>query len=97
MRDSSSSWRTRSVSSSPSISGITTSRTTLAIVRAAVVMAQSLGITTIAEGVETLRQVDFLDALGVNELQGYLVGHAMPPEQLSVFLRDFRRPGFDAV
>jgi EAL domain-containing protein (putative c-di-GMP-specific phosphodiesterase class I) len=79
------------------ISGITTSRTTLAIVRAAVVMAQSLGITTIAEGVETLRQVDFLDALGVNELQGYLVGHAMPPAQLGAFLRDFRRPGFDAV
>jgi len=79
------------------ISGITTSRSTLAIVRAAVVMAQSLGITTIAEGVETLRQVDFLDALGVNELQGYLVGHAMPPERLGAFLAAFRRPGFDTL
>jgi diguanylate cyclase (GGDEF)-like protein len=79
------------------ISGITTSRSTLAIVRAAVVMAQSLGITTIAEGVETLRQVDFLDALGVNELQGYLVGHAMPPAQLGAFLQSFRRPGFDTL
>lgn len=79
------------------IAGITTSRSTMAIVRAAVVMAQSLGITTIAEGVETLRQVDFLDALGVNELQGYLVGHALPPAQLPAFLHAFRRPGLDAA
>ena len=77
------------------VSGITASRETLAIVRAAVVMAQSLGLTTIAEGVETLRQADFLDALGVTEIQGWLVGHAIDPSSLPAFLADFARPGLD--
>lgn len=75
------------------VSGITTSRETLAIVRAAAVMAQSLDLTTIAEGVETLRQADFLDAVGVTEIQGYLIGHAIPPADLPAYIANFRRPG----
>jgi EAL domain-containing protein (putative c-di-GMP-specific phosphodiesterase class I) len=75
------------------VSGITTSRETLAIVRAAAVMAQSLDLTTIAEGVETLRQADFLDAVGVTEIQGYLIGQAIPPADLPAYIANFRRPG----
>jgi diguanylate cyclase (GGDEF)-like protein len=75
------------------VHGITTSRPNQAIVRAATAMAQSLGLSTIAEGVETLREADFVDALGVREIQGWLVGRAMSPERFPDFLRDFRRPG----
>jgi EAL domain-containing protein (putative c-di-GMP-specific phosphodiesterase class I) len=45
-----------------------------AIARAIVMLATSLGMATIAEGVETEAQRDFLVALGCEELQGLLYG-----------------------
>jgi EAL domain-containing protein (putative c-di-GMP-specific phosphodiesterase class I) len=51
------------------------------IVRAIVSLGQALGLTTIAEGVETIAQRDLLSALGCDEGQGYLFGKPMPAEQ----------------
>ncbi len=72
---------------------ITNSQADRAIVRAITAIAQTLGLTTIAEGIETQRQCDFLEALGVSEVQGYLIGRPMSPEQLDHLLRHFVRPG----
>lgn len=44
-----------------------------AIVRTIIVMAHSLGITVVAEGVEKEEQLDFLRANGCDEVQGYLI------------------------
>ena len=49
-----------------------------AIARAIVMLARSLGMATIAEGVETAAQRDFLVALGCEELQGLLYGAPRP-------------------
>jgi EAL domain-containing protein (putative c-di-GMP-specific phosphodiesterase class I) len=49
-----------------------------AIARAIVMLASSLGLTTIAEGVESEAQRDFLVALGCEELQGLLFGAPQP-------------------
>nr|WP_275285029.1 bifunctional diguanylate cyclase/phosphodiesterase [Thiospirillum jenense] len=65
-----------------------------AIVRAVTAIGQTLGLNIIAEGVETLRQCDFLEALGVTEIQGYLIGKPMPPRDLIMLLQTFSRPGF---
>jgi diguanylate cyclase (GGDEF)-like protein len=54
-----------------------------AIVRSVVGLAQSLGMTTTAEGVERREQVDELRTQGCSEVQGYLYSKAVPADQLS--------------
>ena len=64
----------------------------LAIVRAIVGIARSLGLTVIAEGVETQAQHDSLLALGCARFQGYLIARPMDLAQLHEWLgaRDHR-------
>lgn len=58
-----------------------------ALVRAAVGMAHGLGLTTVAEGVETQEQRDFLVSVGCDMMQGYLFGRPMAPDALADMLR----------
>jgi len=51
----------------------------VAIVRAIVAMADSLGMTTIAEGAETLDEYDRMKSLGCRLVQGWLVGQPVDP------------------
>ena len=60
-----------------------------AIVRALTSLCLGLGLTTIAEGVETERQRDYLDALGVNEIQGYFLGRPVPARELFDFVQHY--------
>ena len=75
------------------VTRITDSQADRAIVRAITAIAQTLGLTTIAEGIENLRQSDFLEALGVTEIQGYLIGRPMSADQLDQIRSSFIRPG----
>ncbi|MGL5998492.1 MAG: putative bifunctional diguanylate cyclase/phosphodiesterase [Pseudomonas proteolytica] len=51
-----------------------------AIVSAIVALGQALGLRIVAEGVETDMQQDFLTRLGCDSLQGYHLGHPLPPD-----------------
>jgi diguanylate cyclase (GGDEF)-like protein len=52
------------------------------IVQAVIIIAGALGMTTVAEGVETASQQRLLTALGCEEVQGYLYSRAVPIEKV---------------
>ncbi len=58
-----------------------------AIVRAVASLGQSLGIATVAEGVETEEQMARVVSDGCTDVQGYLISRPMPPRQIDGFLR----------
>jgi EAL domain-containing protein (putative c-di-GMP-specific phosphodiesterase class I) len=58
-----------------------------AIVGAVIQMAAGLGARTLAEGVKTAAQFDWLRAHGCHFIQGYHVSHPLPPEAFAELLR----------
>ena len=67
---------------------ITTNTGDAAVATAVVAMARSLNLKVIAEGVETLEQLEFLRTLKCDEMQGYFVSLPVPPEVFAEHLRD---------
>jgi diguanylate cyclase (GGDEF)-like protein len=59
-----------------------------AFVRAIVMMAHSLELTVVAEGVETEVQRAFLERHGCDLYQGHLLSPPLPPAQMEQYLRD---------
>lgn len=72
-----------------------------AIVENVITLARSLGATCVAEGVETVEQLDAVTSLGCLQAQGYLFARPQPAEQIPALLtvpsfvdvaRLYRRP-----
>ena len=62
----------------------------VAIVRAISGLGRSLNITTTAEGVETVDQLDWLRSEGCNEVQGFLFSAAKPASELGALFSKFK-------
>jgi len=59
-----------------------------AIIAAVVTLARSVGMTTVAEGVETLAQLKHLQTLGCDALQGYYLSRPLPAAALERLLAE---------
>jgi len=57
-----------------------------AVVRAIVELCDSLGLATVAEGVEQASQAYVLESLGVRQVQGYFYGRPMPEDAATEWL-----------
>ena len=71
------------------VSDLTGGSEHLVIVQAVVSIARALGMTTTAEGVETIGQHQFLAALGCDEGQGYLFGVPVPIEGVQEIIAEW--------
>jgi diguanylate cyclase (GGDEF)-like protein/PAS domain S-box-containing protein len=65
---------------------ITTAPDETTIVTAVIGMARSLKLRVVAEGVETLKELEFLQAHQCDEAQGYYFGRPIVPEQFAKLL-----------
>ena len=63
-----------------------TDANTRVITESIIVMAKKLGFETVAEGVETEDQFDYLKDIGCDCMQGFLLGKPMPKEEMEQLL-----------
>ena len=68
------------------VQNLDTDKASDAIVQAMVDLARAMRVDVTAEGVETAAQRDFLQSIGCNELQGYLLSRPVKAEQIDVML-----------
>jgi EAL domain-containing protein (putative c-di-GMP-specific phosphodiesterase class I)/GGDEF domain-containing protein len=61
-------------------------------IESATALFKRMGVTIIAEGVETAEQFELLRAMGVDLIQGYFFARPMPVGELSRFMREWGKP-----
>lgn len=74
------------------IRDVTTDQSGASVVTSVIDIAHNLGLTAVAEGVETREQLDFLTGCGCDMFQGYLFSKPLPAEEFSILLGQVRRP-----
>lgn len=67
----------------------------ISITEAIIALAQSINLTTVAEGVETREQFDFLRARCCDGVQGYYFGKPQPAEEIERLMRRWSREEWD--
>ncbi len=64
------------------VRGLPSSQECTSIVEAVVGLAHSLDLTVVAEGVERPEQAACLEELGCDQIQGFLIAKALPPDEI---------------
>ncbi|MFT5658053.1 MAG: EAL domain-containing protein (putative c-di-GMP-specific phosphodiesterase class I) [Gammaproteobacteria bacterium] len=66
---------------------LTTDKECYTISKISIMLAHELGMSVVAEGIETEDEWNILKKLGCDEGQGYWIGRPMPPEELESWMR----------
>lgn len=74
------------------LTGVIDDERDAAIVRTIISMARNLGLSVVAEGVETAAQLAFLHALGCEKAQGYLLGMPFESRAFSEWIKQRSLP-----
>lgn len=77
------------------IRDVATDRTGASVVTSVIDIAHNLGLTAVAEGVETREQLAFLNGGGCDLMQGYLFSKPLPAEEFAALVRAERRLAID--
>ncbi|MFQ5509744.1 MAG: putative bifunctional diguanylate cyclase/phosphodiesterase [Leptospirillia bacterium] len=72
------------------VKDVTTNPDSATITRTIITMAHSLGLKVIAEGVETIEQLDFITAEGCHLIQGYLFSPPIEADDVAKILKENR-------
>ncbi|MEO6125758.1 MAG: EAL domain-containing protein [Ilumatobacteraceae bacterium] len=75
------------------VQGVADNTNDRALVRTIIAMGSSLGLDMVAEGVETVQQLQVLGELGCTKAQGYLISHPMPPDAVRGTVAALQRMG----
>ncbi|HEY4332143.1 MAG TPA: bifunctional diguanylate cyclase/phosphodiesterase, partial [Ilumatobacteraceae bacterium] len=75
------------------VQGVADNSNDRALVRTIIAMALSLGLDMVAEGVETVQQLQVLAELGCTKAQGYLISHPVPPDAMRSTVSALERMG----
>ncbi|VVQ38288.1 hypothetical protein PS947_06014 [Pseudomonas fluorescens] len=70
---------------------IPTATADMEIVQAIIVMAHTLHLQVVTEGVESLEQYEFLERLGCDFIQGYLLSRPVPLDELRAVLDEINQ------
>ena len=73
------------------VGDITTDPDDEAITKTIITMAHSLGLNVVAEGVETVEQLEYLHEQGCDEIQGHWLSPPLTAAACYLFVRDFER------
>ncbi|MHB8679812.1 MAG: EAL domain-containing protein [Rudaea sp.] len=73
------------------VGDITTDPDDEAITKTIITMAHSLGLDVVAEGVETLEQLEYLHEQGCDEIQGHWLSIPLDAASCFTFIREFER------
>ena len=68
-----------------------TDPTSKAIAQTVISLGQAIGMSVIAEGVETEAHREFLSSIGCEAFQGYLWSRPLPVKEFEDFLKNFNR------
>ena len=77
------------------ISDINVDKNDDAVTSAIVALSHELDMQTVAEGIETMEQFEFLQRIKCDIAQGFLIGRPMPSRQFMQWLQAFKQAGQD--
>lgn len=70
------------------IDAIPNDHTTLKLIEAMILLAHTLNIKVIAEGVTSIKKIKTLDKYGCDQLQGHYFSRALPLKEIILFLKN---------